>query len=143
MIKPAESKRRHERFDADIPCRVTVPSTKKGGDPKFEAFLRVKDLSFGGVFVKSDFHFKGDPQIHIELKLPGEDLPVKGRVVRKADGGMGIAFEELDTKARALLLKYFVPEAHRQFHQTMKKLMPEMGLDRVSLLIHLWEEWRR
>jgi len=136
------SRRRHERFLADIPCRLYIPAGKKNGDVKFEAYLRVKDLSFGGAFVKSEFHFKDEQEVHIELKLPGEDLPVRGRVVRKADGGMGIAFEELDAKSRAAMLRHFVPTSHRAFHTSIKKLMPELAVDRVSLILHLWEEWQ-
>ena len=134
------SRRRHERFEADIPCRIFIPG-KKGN--AFEAFVRVKDLSFGGAFVKADFQFKGSPDIHIELKLPGEDVPVRGRVARKADGGMGIAFDEMAPKSRQALLRHFVPESHKKFHASMKKLMPELEVDRVSLILHLWEEWTR
>ncbi len=136
------SRRRHERFSADIPCRIYVPGGKRG-EVRFEAFLRVRDLSFGGAFVESQFQLKGDPEIHVELALPDEKVPVKGRVVRKADGGMGIAFEEMPTKARAALLRHFVPESHKRFHASIKGLVPKLEVDRVSLLLHLWEEWKR
>ena len=135
------NKRRHERFAADIPCRMYIPN-KKGDGVRFEAWVRVKDLSFGGAFLKSDFQFKDAPAIHVELKLPDEDVPIKARIARKTDGGMGIAFDELEPKARIALLRHFVPEGHKKFYGVMKKHMPGMGLDRVSLILHLWEEWR-
>lgn len=135
-------RRRYERFAADIPCRLYIPGDKRNDPPRFEAFLRVKDLSFGGVFIKSGFQFKEDQQIMVELKLPDEDLPVRGRIARKVDGGMGIAFEELSKKAREALLRHFVPDEHRRFHATLADVMPGMPVDRVSLILHLWDDWQ-
>ena len=61
---------------------------------------------------------------------------------RKVDGGMGIAFEELSKKAREALLRHFVPDEHRKFHATLGEVMPGMPVDRVSLILHLWDDWQ-
>src|ERR1043166_3815764 len=106
----------------------------KGSDVRFEAFLRVRDLSFGGAFIESGFQFANLPDLlHVELTLPDEKVPVRGRVVRYADGGMGIAFDELTVKAREALLRHFVPESHKRFHASIKALVPKLDVDRVSL----------
>lgn len=135
------TRRRHERFRTDIPCRLYIPGT--GGKAKFEAFARLKDLSLGGVFVESGFRFKGSPNLFLELQLPDGALPVQGKVVRQPDGGLGIAFGELTMKERERLLVHFVPEQHQRFFdEVIVEVMPKLRVDRVSLLLHLWEDWR-
>jgi hypothetical protein len=137
------TKRRHERFAADIPCRLYIPGDK-GKAPKFEAFARLRDLSLGGVFVESAVRFKRAPELFVELKLPDGKLPIQGRVVRQPDGGLGIAFGELSVKERERILAHFVPEQHRRFHDdVVRDVFPKLGVDRVSLLLHLWEDWSR
>jgi hypothetical protein len=111
---------------------------------RFEAFAKLRDLSLGGVFVESQFRFNGAPDLTIELKLPDGAMPIEGSVVRQPDGGLGIAFSTLPQKERARLLKHFVPEAHRSFYEdvVVGALPKDLGLDRVSLLLHLWDDWR-
>ena len=110
---------------------------------KFEAFGRLRDLSLGGVFVESSLRFKTLPDLHLELRLPDGALPVQGKVVRQPDGGLGIAFSGLTVKERERLLAHFVPEVHKQFHDEMiATVLPKLPVDRVSLILHLWEEWR-
>jgi hypothetical protein len=138
---PAQSRRRHERFVADIPCRIYVPGDKPG-EVRFEAHLRVRDLSFGGAFIETQFQLRGNTEVFVELRLPDEKLPVKGRIMRQVDGGMGIAFDEMAPKQRAVLLRHFVPENHKKFYESIEELVPKLGVDRVSLILHLWEEWR-
>ena len=132
----AANQRRHERFVADVPCRVVVPGTK---GPRFEAFVRTRDLSFGGTFIAAAFQFKDEPAVVVELRLPDELVPLKGRVVRKVDGGMGIAFDEMKPKAREAVLRHFVPVEHRAFH---KQFAAELPVEKLSLILHQWDEWR-
>lgn len=134
-------RRKHERFLIDIPCRLFIPGP--GGKAAFEAFARLRDLSLGGVFVESGLRFKGNPNLFIELQLPDGALPVQGKVVRQPDGGLGIAFAQLSLKERERLLAHFVPEQHQRFFdEIVADAMPKLRVDRVSLLLHLWDEWR-
>jgi hypothetical protein len=140
-------RRRHERFSTDIPCRLFIPAgggAVKGGAVKFEAFARLRDLSLGGAFVQSAIRFKAAPaELFVELQLPDGAMPVRGTVVRQPDGGLGIAFTSLAQEARARLLRHFVPAQHRRFYDAvLQPMMPELGVDKVSLLLHTWEDWR-
>ena len=138
-----EQKRRHERFETDLPVKIKIPGSK--GKPKFEAFARLRDVSLGGAFVLSGFRFKNEiDELEIELFLPSGNLPVKGRVVRQPDGGLGIQFFDLGRKERERLLAHFVPEEHKRFYaEVAEDVLPSVDVDRVSLVIHLWEEWKR
>ena len=134
------NQRRHERFVAEVPCRVVVPGTK---GPRFEAFVRTRDLSFGGAFLQTAFQFKSSdgqgPAVVVELRLPDELVAMKGRVVRKVDGGMGIAFEDVTPKQREAVLRHFIPAEHRAFH---KDNAMELPVEKLSLILHQWDEWR-
>ena len=140
-------RRRHERFAAEVPVRITVPdhpARRGGGGPRFEAHLRTRDLSFGGAFLASPFQFAKDPPaVVIELALPDETVKLTGRVVRKSDGGMGVAFDEMKPKAREAVLRHFVPPEHRAFHAHVAKSMgADVPVEKLSLILHAWDEWR-
>lgn len=132
--------RRHERFETDIPVRLYVDG--KNG-PDFEAFGRLRDLSLGGVFVKTGVHFRHLEQVVIELQLPDAKLPISSRVVRQPDGGIGLAFDSLTLKDRERLLKHFVPEQHRRFFAAanVPGVLPGIPVEQMSLLLHLWQDW--
>jgi PilZ domain len=138
-----EQKRRHDRFETDIPVKLSIPGGK--GKARFEAFAKLRDVSLGGAFVLSGFRFKHEIEgLEIELFLPTGNLPVKGRVVRQPDGGLGIQFMDLGRKERERLLAHFVPEEHERFYdEVAQDVLPSVDVDRVSLVIHLWEEWKR
>jgi hypothetical protein len=137
--------RRHERFSTDIPVKIRIPGGAKDKAPKFEGFATLKDVSLGGAFVTSGFRFKNEiDRLEIDILFDGGALPIKGRVVRQPDGGLAIQFVEMGTEERANLLKHFVPDSHKAFYEDIaKKVLPSIGVDRVSLIIHLWEEYRR
>lgn len=135
-------RRKHERFETDIPCRLYIPGSGKGA-VRFEAFGRLRDLSLGGVFVESGLRFKHNAELFIELKLKDGALPVRGKVVRQPDGGLGIAFDDLKRADQQRLLKHFIPAAHREFHaEVVAEIVPKLTVDRLSLILHLWDEWR-
>lgn len=139
----SDQKRRFERFETDIPVKLKIPGAK--GKPRFEAFAKLRDVSLGGAFVLSGFRFKNEmEELEVELFLPSGNLPVKGRVVRQPDGGLAIQFIDVGRKERERLLKHFVPETHQRFYaEVAKDVLPSVDVDRVSLLISLWEEWQR
>lgn len=143
-LAAAQQRRRYERFPAEVPVRIVVPGASSKSGPRFEATLKTRDLSFGGAFVASAFQFKDEPAVIVELKLPDEVVSLKGRVVRKADGGMGIQFDEMKPKAREAVLRHFVPPEHRAFHKELVKQGNVDGLpvEKLSLVLHAWEEWR-
>lgn len=138
-------RRRYERFAAEVPCRVVVPGATSRHAPRFEATLKTRDLSFGGAFLASAFQFKDEPPVIVELRLPDETVQLKGRVVRKADGGMGIAFDEMKPKAREAVLRHFVPPEHRAFHKELAKqgtVDVVIPVEKLSMILHAWDEWR-
>lgn len=139
----AHQRRRYERFPAEVPVRIVVPGASARSAPRFEATLKTRDLSFGGAFIASAFQFKDEPTVLVELQLPDETVHLKGKVVRKADGGMGIEFDEMKPKAREAVLRHFVPPDHRAFHKVlMKQGNVDIPVEKLSLVLHAWEEWR-
>lgn len=136
-----DQKRKHERFETDIPVKLTIAGK---GKARFEAFARVRDVSLGGAFIASGFRFKKEgEQLDVELGLPSGPLAIKARVVRQPDGGLGIQFVDVSRAQREHLLKHFVPAEHQRFYdEVAQALLPRVDVDRVSLLLHLWEEWR-
>ena len=75
-----DQKRRHERFETDIPVKLSIPGGK--GKAAFEAFAKLRDVSLGGAFVLSGFRFKNSIEdLEVEIFLPTGNLPVKARVV--------------------------------------------------------------
>lgn len=142
-LASAQQRRRYERFPAEVPVRIVVPGASSKSAPRFEATLMTRDLSFGGAFIASAFQFKDEPTVLVELKLPDETLHLKGKVVRKTDGGMGIQFDEMKPKAREAVLRHFVPPDHRAFHKDLiKGGGTDIPVEKLSLVLHAWEEWR-
>jgi len=146
-------KRAYERIEIELPCRLFIPGTGKSPEPKFEAFAISRNLSLGGVFVESSFLLKTGIDLVVEITLPNEKLPVKGRVVHSIpldhsqySSGMGIQFFEVNARGREVLLRFFAPDNYRQFYQSMVEefshLGRELGFADVSLVLNLWEEWK-
>jgi hypothetical protein len=138
------TRRRHERIEALIPCRLVVPGAK--GDNRFEAHAQLKDISLGGVFVASGFLLKEDVDIVLELKLPDETVAINARVARRADEGMGLQFQGLTKKELAALVRHVVPDEHRAFYDDSiadlpPALVKALPLPTVSLVLHLWHAW--
>jgi hypothetical protein len=54
-------KRRYERIEIQLPCRLFIPEGGKSRELKFEAFATSRNLSLGGVFLESLFLMKPTP----------------------------------------------------------------------------------
>jgi Tfp pilus assembly protein PilZ len=148
-----EQKRRYERIDIDLPCRLFIQEKDKKGGLKFEAYTTSRNLGLGGAFVESTFLLKPNLQLTIELKLPGESLAITCRVAHVVPldsgefvSGMGIEFLDVDSHGRETLLRYFTPERYHVFYEAMLAEFPHLGKDLerqdVSLVLNLWEEWK-
>jgi hypothetical protein len=146
----AETTRRYERIDIELPCRLFVPGE---GDLRFQAFARSRNLGLGGVFVASTFLLPEGLELYAELKLPSGPLAVRSRISHAValgdavrETGMGIEFLEVDARGRETLLRYFAPLRYRQFHASMAEEFPhlrkDLPLEEVSLVLNLWEEWK-
>ena len=139
-------RRRYERFLTDLSCRLYVPGTpdRSGkSTPKFEAFARMKDVSLGGALLTSQFRFRDPGDVVVELHLPDGPLAVNGRIVRQPDGAFGVEFFDVTLKHKERLLAHFISARHQAFFDAVVvDVLPKLGVDRVSLLLHLWDEWR-
>jgi len=146
----AETNRRYERIDIELPCRLFVPGD---GAMKFQAFARSRNLGLGGVFVASTFLLREGLELFAELALPSGPLAIRSRVahaVRLGDEdletGMGVEFLEVDARGRETLLRYFTPQRYQAFYGGMVGEFPhlrkELPLEDVSLVLNLWEEWK-
>src|SRR4051812_32600827 len=103
-----EATRRYERIDIELPVRLFIPSVanKKGGGGDgltFEAFAKTKNLSLGGIFLKSTFLMKEEVELMVELGLPSGPLPIRAKVAhtveleaRDHEPGLGIEFLDVD-----------------------------------------------
>ena len=148
-----DQKRRYERIDIELPCRLFIREEDKKGGLKFEAFTTSRNLGLGGAFVESTFLLKSGLQLTIELKLPRESLAIPCRVAHVVPlesgefvSGMGIEFLDVDSHGRETLLRYFTPERYHEFYEAMTGEFPHLAkeLERqdVSLVLNLWEEWK-
>jgi hypothetical protein len=148
-----DQKRRYERIDIDLPCRLFIPEDAKKGGLKFQAFTLSKNLGLGGVFVESTFLLRAGLQLWVELQLPGESLAIRGQVAHAIPldhseylSGMGIEFLDVDSHGRETLLRYFTPERYHVFYTAMTGEFPHLSKEferqDVSLIVNLWEEWK-
>jgi hypothetical protein len=149
----AEQKRRYERIEINLPCRLFIPQEGPSKELKFQAFTLSRNLGLGGVFVESTFLLKPDLELWIELGLPHDALAIHGRITHVVPlddstfiSGMGIEFLNVDSFGRETLLRYFSPERYHEFYKAM---LDEFGhLDKsfeirdISLIVNLWEEWK-
>jgi hypothetical protein len=152
-MNPNEQKRRYERIDIELPCRLFMPADDKKGGLRFEAFATTRNLGLGGVFVESTFLLKAGLTLMIELRLPREALAIPCRIAhtiqlehRDFASGMGVEFLDVDAHGRETLLRYFTPERYDEFYVSMTEEFPHLSkeLERqdVSLVLNLWEEWK-
>jgi hypothetical protein len=148
-----DQKRRYERIDIDLPCRLFIPEDAKKGGLKFQAFTMSRNLGLGGVFVESTFLLQAGLELWVELKLPTESLAIRGQVAHAIPldhgeylSGMGIEFLDVDSHGRETLLRYFTPERYHVFYGAMTGEFPHLGKEfksqDVSLILNLWEEWK-
>lgn len=103
--------RKHVRIVTKIP--ITVKVTKTAQDGKREEFYFTKDLSLGGVFLKTDQEIPVGTVITMEFSIQGiKDLvKTKGKVVRIGykEGkleGIGVQFEEIEENSEKGLKGY-------------------------------------
>ncbi len=146
----AESNRRYERIDIDLPCRLFITG-RDGLD--FQAFTTSRNLGLGGIFVQSSFLLKTDLELFVELGLPDGALAIRSRVAhvvglddREHPSGMGIEFLDVDAHGRETLLRYFTPVRYERFYEAFVEEFPHLKKDLplrdVSLVLNLWEEWK-
>ena len=149
---PVEN-RRYERIEIELPCRIYIPEGGKRQGLKFEAFCRSTNLGLGGIFLESTFLLKTGLELWVELHLPDEALPVRGRIAHTTrldddvyPTGFGIEFLDVGSEARETLLRYFTPQRYRDFYEAMTGEFPHLAktfaLPDASLLLNLWEEWK-
>jgi hypothetical protein len=149
----SEIKRRYERIDVDLPCRLFIPEGKKGEGLRFEAFSISRNLSLGGLFLESSFALKPDVRVWVELNLPDDSLSIPSRIAHTIpDGhdkfipGMGVEFLEVDMHAREVLLRYFSPLKYQEFYDDMVEEFPHLErkfeVADTSFILNLWEEWK-
>lgn len=148
----AESARRYERIDIELPCRLFIKEAgKQSTGLRFEAFTRSKNLGLGGIFVESGFLLSKNLELHVEITLPDGKLPIRGRIAHRIEEGdadfptgMGIEFLDVDGHGRETLLRYFTPERYQEFYASLVKEFPhlkgDVELRDISLILNLWEE---
>jgi hypothetical protein len=148
-----DQRRRYERIESRLPCRLFIPDEAREGELKFEAFLTSRNLGLGGVFVESTFLLKAGLELWVELVLPNARLTTFGRVVHVIGfddavypSGMGIEFLEMGSEDRETLMRDFTPPRYAEFYGSMRGELPHLeqlfAMGDVSLLLHLWEEWK-
>lgn len=99
-------KRRYSR--RAVPVEIRAHGVWGSGELSFEG----GDLSEGGAFLKSDLLLEKGEGLELELRFPGEELPlrVEARVAwvralpaSAEEAGMGVEFGTLDQAARVNL----------------------------------------
>ena len=146
----AETTRRYERIEVELPCRLFVPGD---GALRFQAFARSRNLGLGGLFLSSTFLLPQGLELFAELSLPSGPLAIRSRVAHAVplgdpdrESGIGVEFLEVNARGRETLLRYFAPLRYQEFFAGMVAEFPhlrkEMPLDGVSLVLNLWEEWK-
>lgn len=149
----SEYRRRYERIESRLPCRLFIPDEEREGELKFEAFLTSRNLGPGGVFIESTFLLKPKLELFVELTLPNATLTTWGRIVHVIGleddifpTGMGIEFLEMDSDDRETLMRDFTPPRYRSFYTSLLGEFPHLekpfAVEEVSLLLNLWEEWK-
>lgn len=100
-----QNKRRDERFS--VMLKVTYPNLKR--------FMidYTKNVSRGGMFIKTKASYETGMQIALALHVPGLEGPVKivGRVAHNKfapsateDAGIGVEFTDVDEKSREMII---------------------------------------
>lgn len=148
-----DQRRRYERIDSNLRCRLFIPDEEREGELKFEAFLATRNLGLGGVFVESTFLLKTGLELWLDLELPSARLTTYGRVVHVIGfddptfpSGMGIEFLHMGSADRETLMRDFTPPRYAEFYEAVRDELPHLeelfAQGDVSLLINLWEEWK-
>lgn len=148
----SEYRRRYERIEAKLPCRLFIPGDGEEG-LKFEAFLTSRNLGMGGVFIESSFLLKPSLELFVEITLPNATLTTWGRIVHVISHGdstfptgMGIEFLEMNSEDRETLMRDFIPPRYSDFYDSLLAEFPHLekpfAVEDVSLLLNLWEEWK-
>lgn len=93
--------RRYARTSLDVELTITIASLRVSA--------RSKDLSLGGMFVKTDQPPAPDTEVTIEVKLPDQKdvflFPCVVRWVKDGDG-MGVQFVTLDNRLTHAITRY-------------------------------------
>ena len=119
-----DKRRRYERIEVRLPCRLFIPEDDAPDGLRFQAFLTSRNLSLGGVFLESTFLMKPDTELFIEIQLTNASLTIRGRIVHVIDHdsityptGMGIEFLDMSSEGREnhYAAKTSLTEGHSKF----------------------------
>ena len=98
-----EWQQKEQRDDARIPCLIAVDySTQKRVYHDF-----IQDLSKGGVFIETREPFRMGETISLTFSMPNSQKHFKmtGKIVRSADGGVGVQFNTKLTQYQEEIIK--------------------------------------
>lgn len=137
--RPEDSQREHERTEAPIPVKLRPPTVADF----VEQYS--KDLSEGGVFVRSENPMREQTLVSVEIHIKerGQVINGVGRVVwlRKPEeasknrpAGMGLKFVKLTDADRARIAQ-FVDEHRKSVIETERKATALFTPTRLALLV--------
>ncbi len=106
----------------------------------------IKDISIGGMFLETDLPFDLNQDIHLVLRLSGIKDPIKitGRVVRKAEKGVGIQFTETDSRILEVTKKEEVSKL-KNFERGLSESLKVYLQERMSSRLYrkaLFLKWK-
>lgn len=90
----SENNRRYARYEVQINVRLTLADNEP-------IDMKTRDISEGGMFLDSQLssNFPIGEMVHVQYKNPlrdNEETELDAIVVRIIDGGIGLAFIEMD-----------------------------------------------
>lgn len=115
MNLPAEGikKRKYHRIDCDSPVKIGIIWSDNPSQAGFSEFVRMRDLSAGGLYIFSMHDIPHKSLLEVQLKVPDSNDEVKamGVVVRKTPKeqgfGYGVSFSHIEENG-AKMIKDFV-----------------------------------
>jgi hypothetical protein len=88
-----DERRRYARMPADEPANLSVAG-QRAGEPAPAVSGRLRDISESGMFIETSMAVRKEQELQIEVRLGGNEVRVRGRVVwmgRKGDQrGIGV-----------------------------------------------------
>lgn len=104
MVDPMIEQRRYARIAVDVAVTYSAPAAAPAATP-----ARSKDISLGGMFIKTDRPPPPGSEVAIAVTLPDQkDLLLIPAVVRWVQGseGMGVQFTQIDNKITFAITHY-------------------------------------
>jgi hypothetical protein len=147
--KSGIDQRRHPRVEKNLQVRIfkNAKGAKKGVD--FQASVKTRDISAGGMFIASTFFLKKGAEVEVEFKLPPAPMPlhVTGEILHPSDSpgrtGFAIRFTEFHGDAEIYLRAFLVRGDVHNFVSSFaaKNLSSVPRADHIKLveMIIRWE----